>query len=403
MRSFEDAIDTLLMRSRAEAELARLTSDAQRLAALADTIAALAADSPLRCALAADDAVADDGAAAADGVDGAAATTDGVRVRALRINSIAYVRGKARVAVDKLHLPVPGVYAIAGPNGSGKSTLFALIGACHQALLRGDSTTMPFAGSRTPSGAAHLPAGLMITSMGGDVELPRRADGAPPYVIEVSQRQYTPLHCRPIDWLTSDEPLATGGAASGAEKQREEELAAAARVASLAAELRLGLGETEESENGGAEGGANAFIHSLLREHEDWSGAMSGGQRVKLELIRSVFIRRECPDVLLLDEALAPLDPHSKRLVMRRLRVFCAASLVLVVYHAENHAEGRTRADPGTRSSNGAADERGVPMASLSALADEACHAGQGAFFDGVVRFRDGNVSFDSALDRCQH
>lgn len=196
MRSFEDAIDTLLMRSRAEAELARLTSDAQRLAALADTIAALAADSPLRCALAADDAVADDGAAAADGVDGAAATTDGVRVRALRINSIAYVRGKARVAVDKLHLPVPGVYAIAGPNGSGKSTLFALIGACHQALLRGDSTTMPFAGSRTPSGAAHLPAGLMITSMGGDVELPRRADGAPPYVIEVSQRQYTPLHCR---------------------------------------------------------------------------------------------------------------------------------------------------------------------------------------------------------------
>jgi hypothetical protein len=38
MRAFEDALDTILMRSRAEAELARLKSDAARLLALDEVL-----------------------------------------------------------------------------------------------------------------------------------------------------------------------------------------------------------------------------------------------------------------------------------------------------------------------------------------------------------------------------
>ena len=54
------------------------------------------------------------------------------------------------------------------------------------------------------------------------------------------------------------------------------------------------------------------------------------------ELISQVFLKPRCPALLLLDEAFAPLDPTSKALVMRRLRSFCAASLVLVIYHGED-------------------------------------------------------------------
>jgi len=131
---------------------------------------------------------------------------------------------------------------------------------------------------------------------------------------------------------------------------------------------------------------------------------MSGGQRAKLELIRSVFLRNVCPDVLLLDEVFAPLDSASKLLIMRRLRRFCSTSLVLVIYHAD----AREAAASSERLDESAATARDVAQGSTRAagstpseLAD-VCSAGSGSFFDGVVRFAsDGNVTFDPATDRC--
>ena len=73
----------------------------------------------------------------------------------------------------------------------------------------------------------------------------------------------------------------------------------------------------------------------LHREHDDWFGSLSGGQRAKVELIRKVFMRRRCPGVLLLDEAFAALDPKSKRLVQSKLRGFCPRSVLLVIYHQD--------------------------------------------------------------------
>ena len=407
-RAFDDAIDVVLMRSKAEAELERLKSDAARLAALHTALTASSArpagSVTLRVLLAPTiGSITGTPPPISDGGHG--------HGRVLRLHGVGFSRGAASVAMDALDLQVPGVYAIVGPNGVGKSSLFALLGACQEAL-EAEQEHEEAAGAPAGAVVTVLPAGLQLTRGGGAVTLPRAGwvEGGfllPPSIVEVGQRAYTPLHVRPIDWLMNT-PLAaaTQRGADAAER------AAAARVAALAVELRLGLGErSEESDEESGEGGTasgkghgsvggvapsddsggtndDPFVASLLREHEDWGGAMSGGQRVKLELIRSVFLRGSCPDVLLLDEAFAPLDPSSKLLIMRRLRTFCSTSLVLVIYHANTR-------DMGTGQAEAAA------LGSADAIANVCSEAG-GTFFDGVVQFSDdGNATFDPTDGRC--
>ena len=292
-------------------------------------------------------------------------------------------------------------------------------------LLGGDGTDVAEAvaalPAASPSEKAHeetgavvtvLPAGLQLTGDGGTVTLPPGEGGKRPSIVEVGQRAYTPLHVRPIDWLMNSHPKGNT-AAAGQRGTDTAARAAAARVAALAVELRLGLGErsgdesSEESDAGGTAGGKghgevaemtpsdvsgeaddDPFVASLLREHEDWGGSMSGGQRVKLELIRSVFLPGACPDVLLLDEAFAPLDPSSKLLIMRRLRRLCSASLVLVIYHANT---GEVGTDQAKASALGSAD-------ALTGVCSEA----GGSFFDGVMQFSDdGHATFDPVAGRC--
>ena len=73
----------------------------------------------------------------------------------------------------------------------------------------------------------------------------------------------------------------------------------------------------------------------LQEEKEDWFSDLSGGQKSKVELVRKVFVRDECPRVLLVDETMAPLDPDSKALVMAKLKRFCSESIVVVIYHTD--------------------------------------------------------------------
>jgi energy-coupling factor transporter ATP-binding protein EcfA2 len=420
-RAFDDAIDAVLMRSKAEAELARLKSDAHRLALLH---AALAASSvrpdgmpELRATISLSPTTDAVSASSSSGAGSAPATRD------FLLEGIGYTRGAASVAIDQVRLSVPGFYAVAGPNGVGKSSLFALIGACHEAL-EAWAASNDAAVEAVPT-VVRLPAGLNLTRGDGHVALPAGRGGKRPHVVEIGQRAYTPLHVRPIEWLTSED-------------LSHDAASAAARIAALAAELRLGLGEASGeavSGDGSGEGSSEGrvdphaeepgsaghakkstaaeclreppFISSLFREHEDWGAAMSGGQRIKLELIRSIFLREACPEVLLLDEALAPLDPWSKQYIMRRLRSFCSESLVLVIYHADAREEDTGEVEVGVDDTGASKDEDSVVTENVSsssrgsALAD-VCGAGGGSFFDGMMHFADdGKVTFDAVLDRC--
>lgn len=291
----------------------------------------------------------------------------------------------------------------------------------------------PQGGSTQGGGLAAMaapPAGVNFTSSEGIIWLPApapRSEGMAqqvPTLVEVSQRAYTPLHVRPIEWMstrvreqsarrTSARGLGLGAHESAHESALEREIVTSRsiaplaseieivtsrKIAHLASELRLGMGE--------AEGEGEGFVASLLREHEDWGSAMSGGQRIKLELIRSVFLAEICPEIVLLDEAFAPLDALSKQLVMRRLRSFCSRSLVIVIYHTEAKAlddHDEPAACPGNASR--AAERTGTswlgrmlgttrrrPTADEvegHAVAD-ACEAGSGQFFDGVVQYNRG-------------
>ena len=364
MRVVEDAVETFLVRSRREAELAQLVADTARLTSFVDHLdtqraRAIAMRAELRCT------ISGGGEGGEGGEGGKVAEAGGDEGAALHM-AVAYRRGAAAVRVRDLSLRAPGVYAVVGPNGAGKSSLFGLLGAC------------------AAGGGGHVPTDMTVEE-GARLSLP------PGDVALVSQRHYCPLHCRPIAWLAhalprpndapSDGPLRASGSEATAAEEGAEEAALAARAAALAAALRFG--------------GAANLSEVLLQEHDDYCATLSGGQRAKLELISQVFLRPRCPALLLLDEAFAPLDPASKALVMRRLRSFCAASLVLVIYHGEDADTDGDAADEGVVGGGGAPPDE--PVASAAA---EACAVGDG-FFDGVVGFSDdGNVTL---LELCRH
>jgi ABC-type nitrate/sulfonate/bicarbonate transport system ATPase subunit len=88
--------------------------------------------------------------------------------------------------------------------------------------------------------------------------------------------------------------------------------------------------DTEEVDDG-----VEAVMRELKEEKEDWFGDLSGGQKSKVELVRKVFLHERCPNVVLIDETFAPLDPASKVLVMSKLKEFCKGSIILVIYHAD--------------------------------------------------------------------
>ena len=136
---------------------------------------------------------------------------------------------------------------------------------------------------------------------GGAVAVPRT-------LIHVAQQPYCPLHAVPLAWATT----------------RVE--ASVDAVASLLDELDFFPG-------------AQTNKTLLTEEQDDFCGSLSGGQRVKFELVRQVLLPHEkglpCPDLLLLDEIFSPLDPASKAVAQKSIKDACPASIVLAIFHAE--------------------------------------------------------------------
>mmetsp|Transcript_10613 Transcript_10613/g.19597 ORF Transcript_10613/g.19597 Transcript_10613/m.19597 type:complete len:828 (-) Transcript_10613:18-2501(-) len=213
----------------------------------------------------------------------------------VRVSDLHYTRGSSlEVRLPELVLRTGRTYAVTGANGCGKSSLFGIIASC------GRHGTM-------------LPEGLQIQSA-GQLTLPSTD------VVEITQHLYCPLFTAPIEWILEHRSLNDTMPAD--EVQHQER-----RIEELSREL-----EFHNSDSQAAAGISNEELHA---EVDDWYSTLSGGQRGKVEFMRKVFLRATCPEILIIDEAFAPLDPRSKMLVQQKLKDFCKSSLTLVIYHSD--------------------------------------------------------------------
>lgn len=154
------------------------------------------------------------------------------------------------------------------------------------------------------------------------------------HVVEISQTFYWPLYTKPIDWIYQEHVSETCNETELAQRVRRvaEELQSMSffQMQHAAAEGDDGQ-ESPKLENAGID----IVVQELQEIKEDWFSDLSGGQKSKVELVRKVFLQDQCPNVVLVDETLAPLDPSSKSLVMAKLKQFCRGSIVIVIYHAD--------------------------------------------------------------------
>jgi ABC-type Mn2+/Zn2+ transport system ATPase subunit len=375
-RAIEDTVDMLLMRSRAEAELARMGTEIDKLEQLAQAWERGEHRALLHCRLASPSSSAD-----ADNIAHGSSPSAQAHHRSRNtviLRNLVYSRGTAHVRADHIELD-PGVYALTGSNGSGKSTLFRILMSCHtndkpidlppsinlltpmeplceeddvrreitcevddddEADVDAEAALPTVAESAIEIGTlGEMNTALGMTSSNRHRELtlsppaphPRLAITMPSrHVVEISQSFYWPLYSRPIDWIYQEEAL---------EELSSNQLERKARL--VAEELKsleffrstaiVDIDETVDIE----EAMTQRIISELLEVKEDWFSDLSGGQKSKMELVRKVFLHDRCPDVLLIDETMAPLDPSSKSLVMGKLKEFCGRSVVIVIYHTD--------------------------------------------------------------------
>jgi energy-coupling factor transporter ATP-binding protein EcfA2 len=345
-RAIEDAVDTALMRSRSEAELARMLTQIDNLKELATVWDDAKTRNLLQCNLPPD--VPEHTAHVAD-----------AQKSMVVLRNLLYSRGTAVVRVDHLELKA-GIYALTGGNGSGKSTLFRVLMSCasnersidlspsivlstpFETLVEDDDIqreescetseeTMETIESEASSTLENVKGSGPETHPRLSITMPSSN------VVEISQTFYWPLYSRPIDWIYQEHVTDICD-----EKELKE------RVRRVAEELNslefaqsvTNLIEQEETIMDAATLSSSAdavsiIVDQLLGEREDWFNDLSGGQRSKVELVRKVFLQEECPHVLLIDETMAPLDPKSKALVMAKVKAFCSDSVVIVIYHTD--------------------------------------------------------------------
>lgn len=339
-RAMEDAVDLLLMRSRSEAELARMKTDLERLAQVRDLWRNQEASKALlSCAVPDPECVEPDHSRKHHGAT-------------VVLRNLHYSRGTAQVRADHVELS-SGVYALTGPNGSGKSTLFRVLMSCRsnwkpielppsinlltpmEPLTEEDDVMRETSCEATVEPDGQVEDVVQDDEEPADVHIPKLSITMPSErVVEISQTFYWPLYARPIDWIIQDH--------AGLQDTASTRRAVAERLHSLEfVRPVLPEGVENPSEAEIRESTIIRIVQELIEEKEDWFGDLSGGQKSKVELVRQVFLFNACPDVLLIDETMAPLDPTSKSLVMGQLKSFCREAIVIVIYHMDVHTSDK--------------------------------------------------------------
>lgn len=318
-RAIEDVVDLLLIRSRSESELATLMTQVDKLSSLDEVWSKSKEARLLPCNI--------------GGTSG------------IELSNLQYSRGTASVNVEQLVLE-PGVYAVTGANGSGKSTLFRLLMACksnerpidlHESIVLGTPAHQWDFSDNSCTASDSDECKVDETGETGDmtsITLPSSD------IVEISQTFYWPLYSKPIDWIYQKH--ITSDLSKSERKECVQRVAEELQSLSFAQSQDMedvddsdGESEIEDtlkSSNGTV---VENLMADLQEEKEDWFNELSGGQKSKVELVRKVFLRDECPSVLLVDETMAPLDPTSKSQVMSKLKEFCDKSVVLVIYHTD--------------------------------------------------------------------
>lgn len=349
----------LLMRSRGEAELARMITEIDKLDKLRILWDSSKKPNLLKCIL--DDANS--------------IPHSGNRHNKIVLRNLHYSRGTAMAQANHIELG-SGVYALTGANGSGKSTLFRILMSCDtndkQTELPASINLLTPADPLTEEDdvrrATECLAALdddddSMTEESCDVDSnnsgrelhPRSSITMPSkHVVEISQNFYWPLYAKPIDWIFQDDALSNVTKFEMEKRVRQ--------VAEQLNELQFFQSIHEQNEVKGvsmvdrnltinmdgtintlatdvmettSESTIERIMTVLQQDKDDWFSDLSGGQKSKVELVRTVFLRDKCPDVLLVDETMAPLDPASKELVMSKLKTFCANSIIIVIYHTD--------------------------------------------------------------------
>ena len=278
-RAIEDAVDTVLMRSRAEAELARMLTKITKLQELADVWERSSLQNPLPCTI--------------------APTSE--HAPGIVLRNLQYSRGTASVRVDHFDIK-PGVYALTGANGSGKSTLFRLLMSCSSNEKRVDlppsivmsSVAGPLVEEsdmtdKQCSGIDEVcpPESETIPADSANHHIPKLDIILPSNnVVEISQTFYWPLYTKPIDWIYQHHHVS--------DKMLSEKTQ---KVAELLQELDFMQANPEDEVKGkelnisdiAPPGGAvSEIINQLNQVKEDWFNDLSGGQKSKVELVRKV-------------------------------------------------------------------------------------------------------------------
>lgn len=336
-RAIEDAVDTVLMKSRSEAELARMMTQIDNLKELASVWENANSRNLINCNLPLK----------------ALSTSDaGDPERSMMvIRNLLYSRGTAMVRADHLEIKA-GIYALTGGNGSGKSTLFRVLMSCSSNQRGIDlPPSISFSTPSTPlveeddiereqsceSSEEDGVAELAETAQPTAETHPRLSITMPSSdVVEISQTFYWPLYTKPIDWIYQEHVTDTCNEAELERRVRRvaEELDAL-EFAQAPIDSDQNTTSLKESTMAPSTDIVTGIMDQLVEEKEDWFSDLSGGQRSKVELVRKVFLQERCPGVLLVDETMAPLDPKSKALVMAKIKEFCAGSVVIVIYHTD--------------------------------------------------------------------